>query len=579
MAKKSPKQLYNKLFYNYTFIIVFIVLALMVYFISVTKGRVLETNLDYMKMMGEKSVSYLEESSDIVDYINGDLYQSTEIMKDLLQYLRVSDGDYQQYRLDTYMQSSALSYSGFDDFMENIMRAYPSIQNIDLISYDLAQVTKCYPEGRMKKTDDIQTKMKEIETGDLSGTDSFGFMKEIRDPDTMQSVGCMMVHFKAAEFQKIQKYYAKAEMLVYNGAQKIIFDSDGKYTPKELEIAEKEGNSEEYAGAYVQRAVVRDYTVYTLLDKQKADYLPTTLFLTILGIGTAVFLVGELLVHYYLRRLTKRLNYILDGMQVVTTGDLSVRLKADKNGDELDVISDNFNEMCVRLERYIQKSYLAEIEQKNAELEALQNQINPHFLYNTLESIRMKAICNGDREVGKMLYSMAVIFRSQLKEADIITVVQEIYYCKKYLELFEYRYQGKFTSEVICPEELMKYPIMKFILQPIIENYFVHGIRAEQEGNKIGIKVEKGEEALLIHVTDNGRGISDELLSEKNKMLAENRSDSKKSIGLHNVNRRIKAVYGTGYGVTLAHSESGGVCVTVKVGMGEEDANEKGYVN
>lgn len=579
MAKKSPKQLYNKLFYNYTFIIVFIVLALMVYFISVTKGRVLLTNLDYMKMMSEKSVSYLEESSDIVDYVNSDLYQSTEIMRDLLQYLRVSDEDYQRYRLDKYMESSALSYSGFDNFIENTMRAYPNILSIDLISYDLAEVTKCYPEGRMKKTDDIQTKMKEIEKDDLAGIDSFAFMKEIRDPDTMQSVGCMIVHFKAAEFQKIQKYYAKAEMLVYNGARTVIFDSAGKYTPRELETAEEEGNSEEYAGAYVLRAVVKDYTVYALLDKQKADYLPTTLFLTILGIGTAVFLVGELLVHCYLRRLTKRLNYILDGMQVVTTGDLSIRLEADKNGDELDVISDNFNEMCVRLERYIQKSYLAEIEQKNAELEALQNQINPHFLYNTLESIRMKAICNGDREVGKMLYSMAVIFRSQLKEADIITVVQEIYYCKKYLELFEYRYQGKFTSEVVCPEELMKYPIIKFILQPIIENYFVHGIRAEQEGNKIVIKVEKGEETLLIHVTDNGRGMSNELLSEKNEMLAANSSGSKKSIGLHNVNRRIKAVYGSGYGVTLAHSESGGVCVTVKVGMGEKDANEKGYVN
>ncbi len=102
--------------------------------------------------------------------------------------------------------------------------------------------------------------------------------------------------------------------------------------------------------------------------------------------------------------------------------------------------------MCRKLDAYIQKSYLAEIEKKNAQLQALQSQINPHFLYNTLEAIRMKAICNGDRDVGKMLYSMSVLFRSQLKDADWITIGQELDYCKQYLELFEYRYNGIFKK-------------------------------------------------------------------------------------------------------------------------------------
>ena len=144
-------------------------------------------------------------------------------------------------------------------------------------------------------------------------------------------------------------------------------------------------------------------------------------------------------------------------MNQVTTGDLSVRLKYQKKGDELDMISENFNEMCSRLQLYIQKSYLAEIERKNAQMQALQSQINPHFLYNTLEAIRMKAICNGEREVGKMLYSMVTLFRSQLKEADVITLGQELDYCKQYLELFEYRYQGQFQSKVECPVEVTKW--------------------------------------------------------------------------------------------------------------------------
>lgn len=179
------------------------------------------------------------------------------------------------------------------------------------------------------------------------------------------------------------------------------------------------------------------------------------------------------------------------------------------------MIACHFNEMCEKLDLYIQKSYLAEIEQKNAEMAALQSQINPHFLYNTLEAIRMKAICNGDSEVGKMLYSMAVTFRSQLKEADIITLAQELHYCKKYLELFEYRYPKQFKSSVDCPLEYMQVPIIKFVLQPIIENYFIHGIRMRDNDNFIRIMVEKKQCGYEITVEDNGRGMSKEELGEK----------------------------------------------------------------
>ena len=150
------------------------------------------------------------------------------------------------------------------------------------------------------------------------------------------------------------------------------------------------------------------------------------------------------MINLYLRRLNSRVENIVQGMERVTTGDLQVRLYTNENRDELDIIAGRFNKMCEDLQTYIEKSYLAEIEAKNAELEALQSQINPHFLYNTLEAIRMRAICNGDREVGKMLYSMSVLFRSQLKEADWITIGQELDYCKQYLGLFEVRYQGNF---------------------------------------------------------------------------------------------------------------------------------------
>lgn len=568
MPKKSPKQLFRKLFYRYTVLIVSIVLALAVYFISATRSRILETNRHYMDMMTEEAASYVGSCSQTAGHIQSELYQSSGILNDLLTYFQCDPETYQKYRLDTYMASPASAYEGFNNFMEKVMENNSEIRSIEIIAYNKSEVTTCYPDGKTYIRQNAKLRMAEVERRDLAREGTFSFVKEIRDPDTLTGTGCMIVNFKADQFAKIQEYYSAGDLLVCSQNRMVIFQSDQDldarafFGTQEGEIAR---NTSEY---YVQKTETEDYTVFAMAKRSEAARVPYTTILAVLGVGLFLILLGEWCVRVYLLHLTGRLNKIIDGMQRVTTGDLEVRLNADKNGDELDVISTQFNEMCQELDRYIQKSYLAEIEQKNAEMEALQSQINPHFLYNTLEAIRMKAICNGDRDVGKMLYSMSVIFRSQLKDSDIITLIQEIHYCKKYLELFEYRYQGKFTSRVECPEELMNYPVMKFILQPVVENYFVHGIRAEQEGNTIHIWVEREMDALLVHIEDNGKGMTEKEIEEKNAELKA-AEHNKKSVGISNVNSRIRAVYGEGYGVTLKAEEGGGLHVIVKLGITE----------
>lgn len=575
MPQKSPNQLFRKLFYRYTVLIVCIVTALVIYFISETRSGILETNLNYMNMMAEKASGYLEESAQAVQYIQTDLYQSPDIMEDFLAYFRLEDEEYQKYRLDSYMVSSAAGYKGFDTFVQNAMEAYPDIISIEVISYTKSRITLCYPDGITYIRQGAEKRVTQAETDRLAGDGTFSFVREIRDLNTLTGEGCMIINFAADEFAEIRDYYDTAEMMVYNQREQMIYQSDEAINSKEFFEAEAAGAAESYLNSYIQNTEVTGYSVFAFLNRQKAAHMPWSLFLTIAGIGLALIFLGEWCVKTHLQRLTDRMNKIIDGMHEITTGNLEVRLDADRNGDELDVISQHFNEMCQELDQYIQKSYLAEIEQKNAEIEVLQNQINPHFLYNTLEAIRMKAICNGDREVGKMLYAMAVIFRSQLKDDAMISLIQEIHYCKKYLELFEYRYQGIFTSSVCCPEELMDFHVMKFILQPILENYFVHGIRGEQEGNRVDIRVEKQEDALMIYVEDNGRGMDSQALEEKNRELRNPGRTDKKSIGITNVNRRIQAVYGPMYGLTLSQREGGGLCVAVKIGIVGGETDEK----
>lgn len=403
-------------------------------------------------------------------------------------------------------------------------------------------------------------------------------MKEIRKPDTWENIGRIIITYKADKLKELQEYYPKAELLVYNLNGTEVFQSEPEQPDKGMLKNFKNYDPKEFK-MYVESKEVNGYNVLSYLAKKAAGEIPLSTWMVILLFGTAVIALGETMIHYYLKGLAKRLNYILNGMERVRTGDLSVRLEGDENGDELEVIAVHFNEMCKELNEYIRKSYLAEIERQNAEMEALQSQINPHFLYNTLEVIRMKAICNGDKEVAKMLYSMAVMFRSQIKDDDVISLVQELHYCKKYLELFEYRYQSQFVSQVECPEEYMEIPIIKFVLQPILENYFIHGMRTEAKDNYVYIGVRRDGDDMLILVEDNGKGMSESEIEEKNRELRENQGSAKKSIGISNVNRRLKTVYGEKYGVSLEKNENGGLRVYVKFKPDRRGRNEKSDVS
>lgn len=573
MEIKTSGQLYSKLLYIDTAILCCVVLVMGISFFTSTRNRFLEQNLNYMGMMSESANAYLEETSDIAEYIHEDLYKSNMELNDGLHYLTDGPAAYQQYRLDTYIESKISVYKGIETFFLDAFQAYQSLHRIMLYSYDRGVLTEYTRDGKGYRRYGDKTFLEHLEQGSLVEEDCFFYIKEIRDPINMQVKGCMLLGFQGSKFERIRQYYSRAELMVYSDGGTMVFDSTGKNKISKIMAEEEAGTLEHFLNAYTEQTRTGRYHTVSYLEKSRASAVPVPVILMILTIGLAVLILGEVFVRYHLQRLAKRLDRILDGMTKVMEGDLNVRIPSDRNGDELDVISRYFNEMCVRLDDHIRKRYLAEIEQQNAEMAALQSQINPHFLYNTLEAIRMKAICNGDREVGKMLYSLAVTFRAQIKEADVITLAQELHYSRKYIELFEYRYPGQFQTVVECPEEYLKTPVIKFVLQPIIENYFIHGIRMKEKDNFIRISVEK-EETFRIVVEDNGNGMTKEELAAKNRELEEDIMEKQASIGVANVNRRLKAVYGKEYGIHMEAGTGGGLRVILRFQPGETPGEE-----
>lgn len=572
MKKKKPAQLYFKMFWSYTAIVLCIVSALVVYFISDSKKRVLENNRMAMERINREASDYIRETEEISDYLFQDLYRSETELENLLAYLKLGPEEYLEYGLDRYSAEDNLVYRGIYNFINDAFEGYGALESIEVISYDTLNLTQCYPQQIFYPGKDGKARLEEIERPDFREEGKLLYIKEIRNPDNMTGAGCMIFTFEGeSRFRNLQdnRY---TELTVCNQNDQVIYQD-----PPEENWQDRLEDSRYLTLKESENL----YTVYTFLNSSQASKLSLQTLAMILAAGVAAAALGILGIGYYVRRLTRRVDSILYAMNQVTTGNLQSRLKVNKKGDELDMVAEQFNRMCEDLNLYIQKSYLAEIERKNAQMQALQSQINPHFLYNTLEAIRMKAICNGDREVGKMLYSMVTLFRSQLKEADVITLGQELDYCKQYMELFEYRYQGCFSSQVSCPVELLTVPIIKFVLQPIVENYFVHGIERDRKDNLVKIWARAEGEALKLYIQDNGKGMCREDIERTNKALRENSQEERKdkSIGIANVNRRIKAVYGDHYGLLLQAAAPKGLLVIVTIKIEENEKDEKGDVS
>jgi len=204
------------------------------------------------------------------------------------------------------------------------------------------------------------------------------------------------------------------------------------------------------------------------------------------------------------------------------------------------------------------------IEQKQAELLSLQSQINPHFLYNTLECIRSFGVANDIIEIEEIANSLAKIFRYCIKGSEMVSIADEYECIKDYMKIMHIRFAGKFTTRYEINESIMNKKMIKMILQPIVENAIYHGLECMDEPGELVIIGDVGENNVVnISISDNGVGMNEEQLLSLNLSLENNcaRDNSNKNIGLVNINRRIKLVYGDEYGIRVESSLNKGTTV------------------
>lgn len=260
---------------------------------------------------------------------------------------------------------------------------------------------------------------------------------------------------------------------------------------------------------------------------------------------------------------SRQVEDILVTMNHVTDSNLSVRINEENKQRELKEIAVGINLMLDDINQQVKDIYLLEIEQKDAHMRALQSQINPHFLYNTLEYIRMYAVSEGVDELAEVVYSFASLLRNNTMQEKTVTLQRELEFCEKYVYLYQMRYPDRIAYHFTVDSEIDDVMVPKYIVQPLIENYFVHGIDFSRIDNAISVKVYRKNTSVVIDVIDNGKGMSDERLTEVNRLLVEDVSKKRHqtSIGLMNVSDRLKLVFGDNATMVLYHNLSGGVIV------------------
>lgn len=297
-----------------------------------------------------------------------------------------------------------------------------------------------------------------------------------------------------------------------------------------------------------------------MLIRQHAGML-ITIFLIVLAAMISVLL----LIAYNMRDDALFLRRIIQSIGRVKMANFTPNRPARYRRNEYGMIARELDDMIQQLDKHIRNEYLLKIKQQETEMKALQHQINPHFLYNTLEVIRSTALVNQDRDTADAIATLGTLYREIVKQENIISIASELELLQKYLEIMEFKYPERFYYQVNVEPTLLSIPTVKFWMQPLAENFFIHGFNANHEFNLYVVNGFEAKDRYVLEFVDNGRGIPTERLNSVRSTLSNHDDASSNSIGLRNVYTRLHFFYGNNFSIEIENNKESGVKISVRI--------------
>jgi len=314
-------------------------------------------------------------------------------------------------------------------------------------------------------------------------------------------------------------------------------------------------------------------TTFTIYGVINYTFHERGVYVVVLSSISMLVIFGALLI-FFMKKIYKPIMKFESALKILENGDTDFILDTQ---EDIYPFSDGLSRMLKRLKESMDREHSAEILKKQLEFSVLQSQINPHFLYNTLEGIRGQALLNGNLEIAEMTKALARFFRYSIsKSEDLVTLKDELSNIENYIIIQKYRFEDKFSFEIKYSEvdiEDLDYLIPKLTIQPLIENSIYHGLETKMNKGKITIHITVTEKRLIINITDNGLGMDKETLDNLNNKLInttilegiEGIEDNGKHTGIAvvNVNKRLKLLFGDEYGITVSSMLSFGTEVDI----------------
>lgn len=564
------KKLFNKILMIYSIITILSLATLSGFVYTYLLNAQVEKESNLSKQILTTINKDLDVKYAISQEIVQQIYESNTMHVEVNSFLRNSFSQYLDDRLVQFSNTS-IRTRDITSFMRMQQKNNPDIRSISLYSakknflYVLTKTDQHYYQ--------IDTDLQAALSQYILTERSITTISNITSLNALENVGSLIIEYNSDSIYRSFENNAinmKGDVVVLTPEGKVIFDSSGRHYGKsypytaQLSSASSVAQFEEESYVNLQTTNRFGFWIAGIIPKSEIKDDLTGLR-NILLLMTSICIIGAMSLTYFtIIHFSRRTRVIVKAMKRLQDGDLSIRIPMEKE-DELSQISKRFNQMCEDLTLYIDQVYKSEIRQKHAELVALQAQINPHFLYNTLEAIRMRALSKKADDVGEMIYLLATMFRYSVKSHTLVMLSEEMEYCTLYLELFKIRYLKNFNYEVDIEPQLLNIPTLKLSIQPIIENYIVHGLVMSRTDNYIWIHADLEGDDLLITIRDNGSGINSEKLEKLRLRLMEPPLQPSHSIGLINVNERIKLTFGSKYGLHVESEPSGGASITIKI--------------
>lgn len=311
---------------------------------------------------------------------------------------------------------------------------------------------------------------------------------------------------------------------------------------------------------------VDGWELVAVIPKKDITAVGFSLILKMVPVVIFLMMIAYIFAYLVSRNAIKRLSDLASVMKKVRKGDTKVSIQSGGN-DEIGVLEGSFDKMMNRINELMAEKEAFGKEIKNLELKALQAQINPHFLYNSLDLINCTALQHDIPFIGKLVTSLAKFYKLSLsKGKEVIFLEDELKHAKLYVEIQNMRFEDRIKVSWEVDSSILSCKTIKIILQPILENAIIHGIfeKPEKTGT-LKLKAFPSDDCVFITIEDDGVGMSDAVLKENFHRTLSSKGESKKGYGVKNINERLFLAYGEGYGLSCESIEGKGSKVTVKL--------------